>query len=75
MRAISRGGSLDPPERAVDVAHAASGIGSRLLVTMAVAAGVMETGPNNAFQPSKAVTGAEAVMAVARIEALSGDGK
>ncbi len=37
----------------------------------AVAAGVMETGPNNTFQPSRPVTGAEAVSAVARIEALA----
>jgi tetratricopeptide (TPR) repeat protein len=38
----------------------------------AVAAGVMTTGPNNSFQPSKVVTGAEAIDAVAKIEALAG---
>ena len=43
--------------------------------SMVVAAGVMETGPNNTFQPSKAVTGAEAVAAVARVEALAGDAR
>lgn len=43
--------------------------------SMAVAAGVMETGANNAFLPSKVVTGAEAVKAVARVEALAGDGR
>jgi hypothetical protein len=42
---------------------------------MAVAAGVMETGPNNTFQPSKVVTGAEAVAALARVEALAGDAR
>ena len=42
---------------------------------MAVAAGVMDTGPNTAFQPSKVVTGAEAVAAVARVEALAGDAR
>ncbi len=39
--------------------------------SMAVAAGVMEAGPNNTFQPSKVVTGAEAVAAVMRMEALA----
>ena len=41
--------------------------------SMSVAAGVLEAGPNNTFQPSKVVTGAEAVAAVARVEALAGD--
>jgi tetratricopeptide (TPR) repeat protein len=40
--------------------------------SMAVAAGVMRTGPEDAFQPSQVVNGAEAVAAVARIEQLSG---
>jgi tetratricopeptide (TPR) repeat protein len=40
--------------------------------SMAVAAGVMTAGPENSFQPSRAVTGAEAVDAVAKIEALAG---
>jgi len=43
--------------------------------SMVVAAGVMETADNNAFQPSKVVTGAEAAAAVARIEALAGDAR
>ena len=43
--------------------------------SMVVAAGVMEPGANNAFQPTKVVTGAEAIAAVARIEALAADGR
>ncbi|HKB09988.1 MAG TPA: tetratricopeptide repeat protein [Vicinamibacterales bacterium] len=39
--------------------------------SMAVAAGVMQTGENNSFQPSKPVTGADAVDAIAKIEALA----
>jgi len=38
----------------------------------AVAAGVLATGPGNAFQPSKPVTGAEAIDAINKLEALSG---
>lgn len=41
--------------------------------SMAVAAGVMDTGPNNTFQPSSVVTGAEAASAVARVEVLLTD--
>jgi hypothetical protein len=40
---------------------------------MAVAAGVMKTGPDNAFQPSQVVGGAEAAAAVSRIGALAGE--
>ena len=40
--------------------------------SMAVASGVMKTTGDNAFQPSRAVTGAEAIEAIARIEALAG---
>jgi hypothetical protein len=40
---------------------------------MAVAAGVMTVDADNKFQPSKPVTGAEAVAAVSRIEALAAD--
>ncbi len=40
--------------------------------SMAVAAGVMTTGPDGAFQPSQVVSGAEAGAAVSRIEALAG---
>jgi len=43
--------------------------------SMAVAAAVMDTGADNAFQPSKVVTGAEAVAAIARVEALAGNGR
>jgi hypothetical protein len=43
--------------------------------SMAVAAGVMTTGADNAFQPSKVVTGVEALAAVARMEALAGDAR
>jgi len=39
--------------------------------SMVVAAGVMQTGPDNAFQPSRVVTGAEAASAVARVELLA----
>jgi len=38
----------------------------------AVASGVMAAGPENTFQPSRPVTGADAVAAIARIEALAG---
>jgi tetratricopeptide (TPR) repeat protein len=38
----------------------------------AVAAGVMPVGADNAFQPSRAVTGAEAIETIGRIEALAG---
>lgn len=38
----------------------------------AVASGVMTLGTDNAFQPSRAITGAEAIDAVGRIEALAG---
>jgi tetratricopeptide (TPR) repeat protein len=40
--------------------------------SVAVASGVMKTLPDNSFQPSKAVTGAEAIEAIARIETLAG---
>jgi len=40
--------------------------------SMAVAAGVMKTGPDNAFQPSQVVNGAEAVAAVVRVDGLAG---
>ncbi len=42
-------------------------------VSQAVAAGVMEVGPDNAFQPSRPVTGAEAIAAIDRLEALARD--
>jgi hypothetical protein len=38
----------------------------------AVASGVMTMGPNNTFDPTKAVSGAEAIAAISRIEALAG---
>jgi tetratricopeptide (TPR) repeat protein len=38
----------------------------------AVAAGVLATGPNNTFQPSKPVSGAEAIEAIGKLEALTG---
>jgi hypothetical protein len=38
----------------------------------AVAAGVLTIGPGNSFQPSRPVTGAEAIDALTRIEALAG---
>jgi tetratricopeptide (TPR) repeat protein len=38
----------------------------------AVASGVMKTSPDNGFQPSRAVSGAEAVEVIARIQSLSG---
>jgi len=37
----------------------------------AVAAGVMSTGPGGAFQPSRPVTGAEAVEAIAKVEEIA----
>ena len=41
--------------------------------SMAVAAGVMSADADNKFQPSKVVTGAEALAAIAHIEALTVD--
>jgi tetratricopeptide (TPR) repeat protein len=38
----------------------------------AVASGVMSTGPDASFQPSRVVSGAEAIEAVQKIEALAG---
>jgi tetratricopeptide (TPR) repeat protein len=38
----------------------------------AVAAGVLSTGPDNTFQPSKPVTGPEAIEAIGKVEALTG---
>ncbi len=43
--------------------------------SMAVAAGVMNVDADNRFQPSKAVTGSDAVAAVSRIEALAADAR
>jgi hypothetical protein len=40
-------------------------------VSMAVAAGVISTGADNAFQPTLVVSGAEAVSAVSRVQALT----
>ena len=40
--------------------------------SMAVAAGVLKTGDNSAFQPSKVVTGAEAIDAIDKVGALAG---
>jgi tetratricopeptide (TPR) repeat protein len=38
----------------------------------AVASGVMEVGPDNSFQPSRATSGAEAIEALGRLETLAG---
>ena len=40
--------------------------------SMAVAAGVLKTEENNAFRPSKVVTGAEAIDAIEKVGALAG---
>ena len=40
--------------------------------SMAVAAGVLKTAGENSFQPSRPVTGAEAIEAIGKIEALAG---
>jgi tetratricopeptide (TPR) repeat protein len=39
--------------------------------SVAVASGVMKTGDNSTFQPSRPVTGADAIDAIAKIEALA----
>ena len=39
---------------------------------MAVAAGLLKTEENNAFRPSKVVTGAEAIDAIEKVGALAG---
>jgi tetratricopeptide (TPR) repeat protein len=41
--------------------------------SMAVSAGVMDAGASNTFQPSRVVTGAEAVAAIAHVEMLAID--
>jgi tetratricopeptide (TPR) repeat protein len=41
-------------------------------VSAAVAAGVMNAGPGNSFQPSRPVSGVEAVAAIAKVEELAG---
>ena len=40
--------------------------------SVAVASGVLTTGPDNAFQPSRPITGAEAIEAIAKVESLAG---
>jgi tetratricopeptide (TPR) repeat protein len=40
--------------------------------SVAVASGVMKTAAGNSFQPSRAVSGAEAIDAIAKIQALAG---
>jgi tetratricopeptide (TPR) repeat protein len=40
--------------------------------SVAVASGVMKAGPDNSFQPSRPVTGAEAIDAITKIEDLAG---
>jgi len=40
--------------------------------SVAVAAGVLKTAGENGFQPARPVTGAEAIEAVSKIEALAG---
>jgi tetratricopeptide (TPR) repeat protein len=39
--------------------------------SVAVAAGVMKTGPDNAFEPSRPVTGPESIEAVGKLEAIA----
>jgi hypothetical protein len=40
--------------------------------SVAVASGVLKTVGDNAFQPSRAITGAEAIDALAKVQALAG---
>ena len=40
--------------------------------SVAVASGVMKAGPDNSFQPSRPVTGAEAIDAMTKVESLAG---
>jgi hypothetical protein len=40
--------------------------------SVAVAAGVMTLGPDASFEPTKTVTGGEAIAAINRIESLAG---
>jgi hypothetical protein len=40
--------------------------------SVAIASGVMTTAAGNSFQPSRAVTGAEAIEAITKIQALAG---
>jgi hypothetical protein len=43
-----------------------------LPASAAVTAGVLKIGSDNAFQPSRPVTGAEAIEAIAKLEAMAG---
>jgi tetratricopeptide (TPR) repeat protein len=45
-----------------------------IAASQAVAAGVMKTEADNAFQPSRPITGAQAIDAIARLETLAGVG-
>ena len=40
--------------------------------SLAVGANVLQVGPGDAFQPSRAITGAEAVETVGKLETLAG---
>jgi hypothetical protein len=69
-------GARDPQARAWASARSAfADLGPGHLAyqaaSAAVASGVMSTAPGNAFQPSRVVTGEEAVDAVSRIERLA----
>jgi tetratricopeptide (TPR) repeat protein len=79
--AVSRLLSRIPTAREADVkawqdarikfADLSSGNMSYPAASQAVAAGVMKVGPDNAFQPSRLVDGAEAVEVIGRLQALS----
>ena len=43
-----------------------------IAASVAVAAGVMKTGPDSSFQPSRTVTGAEAIDVITALQAMAG---
>jgi tetratricopeptide (TPR) repeat protein len=80
-RLLTRIAAVDPPRaKSWDTAHAkftdlAPGHLAYPAASIAVAAGVMKTGPDNSFDPSRPVSGQEAVAAINRIAALAGTDK
>ena len=76
-RLLTRIAAGDPPRaKAWEAAHAkftdlAPGHLAYPAASMSVAAGVMNTDPDNSFEPSKPVSGQDAVAAINRIAALA----
>jgi tetratricopeptide (TPR) repeat protein len=80
-RLLTRIAAADPPRaKSWDTSHAkfsdlAPGHLAYPAASITVAAGVMKTGPDNSFDPSRPVSGQEAMAAITRIAALAGSEK